>query len=196
MTNDDTHPLVKLALCPVHTDKPTLPILAASVPKVTCNLALQGAASMKDLPHIKPLQLADPTFHLQGKIDLLLGSNVMQHVLLTEARSGPNNEPQARDTIFGWAIFSQFMTNGANASIRANQSTIVEAIDTLLSRFWDVEKNLSYVSLLTPEEESVQKHLLQLMLALNIPLNDVHAWCDSEIVLYWLDGKNRKLKTF
>ena len=32
--------------------------------------------------------------------------------------------------------------------------------------------------------------------ALNIPLVDVHAWCDSTIVLSWLDGNPRHYKTY
>ena len=32
--------------------------------------------------------------------------------------------------------------------------------------------------------------------ALNIPLDQVHAWCDSTIVLSWLDGSSKRFKTF
>ena len=157
MTDNDSHPLVKLALCPVHPDKPVISMLAASVPKVAGDLPLQGAASVKDLDHIKPLKLADPTFHLPGKIDVLLGSNVMQHILLTEARSGLNDEPQARETVFGWAILGQFTPNSEKPLISAHQSNVEES-DALLSRFWDAEENLTRVSLLTNEEEAVQAH--------------------------------------
>ena len=82
----------------------------------------------------------------------------MQHILLTEARSGPNNEPQARETVFGWAIIGQFIPSSDKAIISVHQSTVEESIDALLSKFWDVEENLSHVSLLTNEEEAVQSH--------------------------------------
>ena len=32
--------------------------------------------------------------------------------------------------------------------------------------------------------------------ALDIPMHDVHAWCDSTIVLSWLDGNSKRYKTF
>ena len=32
--------------------------------------------------------------------------------------------------------------------------------------------------------------------ALEIPLSHVYAWCDSTIVLSWLDGSPRKFRTF
>ena len=40
MTDNDSHPLVRLALCPVHMDKPVISMLAASVPKVAGELPL------------------------------------------------------------------------------------------------------------------------------------------------------------
>ena len=35
---------------------------------------------MKQLPHLKDLTLADPTFDKPGRIDLLLGCNILQDV--------------------------------------------------------------------------------------------------------------------
>ena len=32
--------------------------------------------------------------------------------------------------------------------------------------------------------------------ALDIPLHDTHAWCDSTIVLAWLDGSSKRYRTF
>ena len=37
----------------------------------------------------------------------------------------------------------------------------------------------------------LSKLLTSIRLALDIPLNDVHAWCDSTIALTWLDGNPR-----
>ncbi len=56
-------------------------ISAAVVPKVTCDLPLQGAAGVQDLPHLKDLELADPTFYLPGRIDLLLGENHLEQTV-------------------------------------------------------------------------------------------------------------------
>ena len=30
----------------------------------------------------------------------------------------------------------------------------------------------------------------------NLPIDDVHAWCDSTIVLAWLDGASKRYKTY
>ena len=57
------------------------------MPKVTCDLPLVGATYLKNLPHLKNLELADPFFFQSGKIDLLLlGCNVFQDLLLVCCR--------------------------------------------------------------------------------------------------------------
>ena len=67
-----SHALVHVSLSPVQAPHQSLEISAALVNKVTCDLPLQGAAGVQNLPHLKDLDLADPTFYLPGKIDLLL----------------------------------------------------------------------------------------------------------------------------
>ena len=45
-------------------------IVAAAVPEVTCDLPVTAASSVKELPHLRGLQLADPQFHNPGKVNL------------------------------------------------------------------------------------------------------------------------------
>ena len=53
---------------------------AAVVPKVTCRLPVQGAAGVRRLEHLKYLSLADPSFDQPGRVDLLIGCNLLQDV--------------------------------------------------------------------------------------------------------------------
>ena len=89
---------------PLRASQPRLSLEAVIVPKVTCDLPLEGAKHLKDLPHLKDLDLADPVFYMPGKIDIMLGCNVYQDLLLSEFRKGSSDEPIARETIFGWAV--------------------------------------------------------------------------------------------
>ena len=73
--------LVTLTLSPIQVQRPQQPITAAVVSRVTCNLPLQGAPKIQDLPHFT---LADPTYHQPGKIDLLLGSDIVSQVLFPD----------------------------------------------------------------------------------------------------------------
>lgn len=57
---------VDVNLLPVNFNKPKLTLNASVVSKATCDLPLQGATSVKQLPHLKDLVLADPTFDKPG----------------------------------------------------------------------------------------------------------------------------------
>ncbi len=69
-----------------------------------CELPLTGANHLKDLVHLKDLELADPLFYKPGKIDVLLGCNVYQDLLLSSTKKGSSDKPVAVETIFDWAV--------------------------------------------------------------------------------------------
>ena len=82
----------------------TLQLKAAVVPIVTELIPAQEMAPIDDLPHLSGLELADPTFHIPGKIDILLGAKVFVDILTKQMVKGLDGEPAAMETIFGWAI--------------------------------------------------------------------------------------------
>ena len=82
----------------------TLQLKAAVVPIVTELIPAQEMAPIDDLPHLAGLQLADPTFHIPGQIDILLGAKVFVDILTKQMVKGFDGEPAAMETIFGWAI--------------------------------------------------------------------------------------------
>ena len=114
---------------------------------------------MKELPHIRNLPLADPTFDSPGKIDFLLGGDILPQVILPEMKTGASNTPMAWLTIFGWAIFGPFRHSKAQS--RSHQSCSNHFIHEdeesteLLKQFWEIEE----VPLTaTTEEEEAQLH--------------------------------------
>ena len=82
----------------------TLQLKAAVVPVVTAQIPAQEMAPVDDLPHLAGLPLADPTFHIPGRIDILLGAKVFVDILTKQMVTGGEGEPAALETIFGWAI--------------------------------------------------------------------------------------------
>ncbi len=50
------------------------------------------------------LHLADPRFANPGRIDLLLGVDVLVDALLPGRRIGPPGSPTALETHFGWVL--------------------------------------------------------------------------------------------
>lgn len=69
--------------------------------------------------HLNELQLADPLYYRQDKIDLLLGALVYSSILLGEVIVGPPGTPIAQRTIFGWTL------SGACGSSNAPKSLTV-----------------------------------------------------------------------
>ena len=139
-------------------------ISAAVVDKVTCDLPLQGAEGVQQLPHIKDLPLADPTFHQPEKIDLLLGEDILHRILLPDVRVGTTDHtPVAWKTVFGWAIRGPFIPNQQThqAATHVATPTVVDSINQLLTRFWEAEEPPSQEMLFTPEEEQAQNHYNQ-----------------------------------
>ena len=88
----------------IHSVTSSIPLSAIVVNKVACDLPLQGAVKVRRLPHLKNLELADPTFHRSGKIDLLIGGDAWADIMIQESKIGKAQEPIAQRTIFRWAI--------------------------------------------------------------------------------------------
>ena len=75
------------------------------VQTVTCDLPPEPILPVTDLPHLMGLQLADTTYHLPGRIDILLGADLAPQIMVKQIlRSGSKSEPIAQATEFGWAI--------------------------------------------------------------------------------------------
>ena len=99
-----------MTLLPMTSKPVAVNVTAAIVPKVTCDLPLHH---VRDMPHIKALNLADPTFHLPGKVDLILGCDVMPNIMLPNIMlpdhiTGPENVPMTLKTVFRWTVLGKY----------------------------------------------------------------------------------------
>ena len=93
-------------------------VQAAVISTVTGDIPAQETETVSHMPHLANLDLADPTFHLPGKVDILLGSEVYPQ-LMTQVPmvSGASSEPSALSTIFGWAIIGP-VKSATNSSLQ------------------------------------------------------------------------------
>ena len=130
--------------------------LAAVVQEVTCKLPLQGAS-----PHLKYLELADPTFHDPGKIDMLIGCDLIPEILMQNQITGPVGTPIAVQTIFGWAILGKYLPQQHTQTINLITPKEPGPVNDLLTRFWRVEEPPESTPMYTPTEELVQEHYLK-----------------------------------
>ena len=127
------HPMAKLTLSSSYNKDWSKEITIAGMDKVTRELPLQGASSVRELPHLKKLILADKHFDKPGRIDLLLGQNIWKQLFLPGRIKGPDDQPDAWHTVFGWTIMGTYTPDSHTGTLpaithlvsspEANQST-------------------------------------------------------------------------
>ena len=117
---------------------------------------------------VQGLNPADPLFHVPGKIDVLLGIDVLPGVLSTDSS---NSSILAVNTRFGHAFMGTYgdklpagvfpsainLTKGKEAE-ELPPTDPEDSTNDMLTRFWRVEEPAHPVSLHTAEEKKVETH--------------------------------------
>jgi len=62
---------------------------------------------VSNFKHIETLELADPTFYEPGTIDMLLGADIYDDILLDSKVRGVKGQPTAYETIFGYVLLGK-----------------------------------------------------------------------------------------
>ncbi|XP_058449149.1 uncharacterized protein LOC131429118 [Malaya genurostris] len=124
-------------------------------PKITAKLPLEifesEALSIPD-----NLVLADPTFNIPDRIDVLLGMDIYANVLESNRVPLLNGSPVMQETALGWVI-------GGNVEVKKPLVAAFvtnENLDNSLRRFWEIE-NCSAQSKFTMEENAAEQHFMQ-----------------------------------
>ena len=96
--------LTTVNISPLHNQK-NFQCRPAVVQTVTEKMPNKLLAPVHDFPHLLGLQLADTTFNIPGRVDILLGADIW---LQLQGQSPPitasASEPGAQDTVFGWVL--------------------------------------------------------------------------------------------
>ena len=145
VVNEPASPTTHITISSFYRKDWSAKVTAVITNKITGNLPRQAASSVRDLPNLQGLQLADPHFDSPGKIDLLLGADVMADILML---AGPKDTAKAMETVFGWAIMGAY---APDESTKARQALVQLAIEEpaaadavksttdALVRFWESE---------------------------------------------------------
>ena len=108
-----------------------------------------------NLGFTKDLKLADPEFGTTGRIDLLIGQDVLHEILKGGIINVSGTSLYAINTVFGWVIGgkcdSPDQAVTAHISCKANADNYTER---LLNAFWESEDLPSMVSGLSPKKQS------------------------------------------
>ena len=118
------------------------------IPKITNEIPTKpiDISLLRDVNH---LQLADPTFKVPGKIDILLGADVLEEVMLDNRIKG--NGVVIRESLFGWIVSGPVQKSESENSFPILTSTSLIAssscTEDLSSKYWELEsvpdKNIS-----------------------------------------------------
>lgn len=97
---------------------------------------------LKRLTHLQQLPLADPTFHVPGKLDLLLGAALWPFIIKENVVFGPQGTPTAMETSLGYLVMGEMlMDSSVSSQHHKNFCAILEEpkLDHLVQRFWSLE---------------------------------------------------------
>ena len=139
-------------------------VKATILPKVTPDMPRHNLQAVKELTHLKGLTpLADPSFHVPKRIDLLLDVDCLNEILLPEKRTGPTGTPSAWRTHLGWGIMGSYSPEQQTASrhslsVVASSTKEEVGLDSQLQRFWTQEAMVVGSMALSISEKAVELH--------------------------------------
>lgn len=102
--------------------------------------------------HLASLNLADRTYATPGKIDILIGADILHGIMLPEMRL-KENAPTAQKSLLGWVL--QGPTKATNQVQVITHASHQQPIPDL-SKFWEVEEVPNVSTMMTAEEQEVE----------------------------------------
>jgi hypothetical protein len=97
--------------------------IEALILKQITGLIPNSKVSLPDLSYLQHLQLADPNFNHPGEIDILLGAELSDKIIMEGRVAGPCGLPSARNSELGW-IVSGRVSNESGQQLISNVSTL------------------------------------------------------------------------
>lgn len=163
----------------IHPRGKSSPILTttAGILKSLTNYALCNDVSLVGLEHLSDLPLADPHPLDSDSIDIILGADLYNEIIL-DGVSKATNGPLAQNTIFGWVLtgpLSSTTTISRRITVQYCASSL--ALEQELRNFWEVEE-VSRPSPLNPEEQQCEAHFVV-----------THSRCADDRYQVWLPFK-------
>ena len=158
--------LTELDISPVLGPRKKIHCSPVVVKTVTGNLPGEPVNSVHHLDHMVGLQLADETYNVPGKIDILLGADLAPQIMVKQVlRSGTETEPMAQATLFGWVI-SGPATSSLTPTIHAANHAYLQPEEPLLTdvvqEFWATEEVPGDEELsLSTQEQQAESHYVQ-----------------------------------
>ncbi|KAL7724362.1 hypothetical protein ACLKA6_005826 [Drosophila palustris] len=133
---------MELSLGSVYGSKVKYKVIAYILPKVSKKMP-DRRVSVSNWPQLQHLCLADPNYFIPQGVDLLLGSDIYDELMLSDIHRGPNGSPIAQNTQLGYIVsgkVEQYAKSIGSHTIQVWRDDVSEELDNLLRKFWELEK--------------------------------------------------------
>lgn len=154
-----THGKVDCHISPLTNDSaPGLSTEAIVLKRIT---GYQPAAAVSPLVPEKcnHLQLADQTFNVPGRIDLLLGVDLFGDIFCGSKQRLGKDLPTAHSTIFGWVIMGPAPVTSTHYQNLSLLTSSESRLEITLNKFWESEEP-PLTPLPDPEDVICEKHFV------------------------------------
>ena len=139
---------------------PSIPLKAVILDKITGDLPGFHLSGVRNKPFLQGLPLADPNFDHPSRIDMLLGSDILDEIMLPGRRSSDDRTLHAWEAIFGWSIRDKCIPKPS--SQQDEPCLHFQAADLtrndLLKAFWQTEEAPLDLNRHTDEEQQALDH--------------------------------------
>lgn len=101
--------------------------------------------------HLNGLPLADPSFYVPDRVDILIGADIYPMIIQEGVKMGPPGTPLAQKTIFGWILTGEVdADNYTKPKVASLMNSVEVSFD--LQKFWELEET-PIKNILSKEDE-------------------------------------------
>ncbi|XP_060854866.1 uncharacterized protein LOC132932493 [Metopolophium dirhodum] len=140
-------------------------ITALVAPRITIDLPV-GKIDTSNWHQLQDVQLADPTFHLPGKIDILIGAELFYDIVQDGKQFVTEGAPIPQNSRFGWIvtggnnITKTDPTQTTTSVITCCTSTTHQRLESQIKNFWKIEE-VPRVTTMSKQDQLCEDHFLK-----------------------------------
>ena len=122
----------------------------------------KGECAENSWENLCSLQLADSNYHQPVRIDCILGADVYPAIILPGLRKGCSQQPVAQNTGLGWVVTDCTPINPTSRLPTCHSHfTTAASLDSILSRFWEIEEVDTPKFRLSQEDKACEAHFVR-----------------------------------
>ncbi|KAF0749640.1 Uncharacterized protein FWK35_00020469 [Aphis craccivora] len=141
------------------TNGKQMTLTALVSPKITVDLPTV-AVDVSQWTHLEQVELADPTFYVPNKIDLLIGAEYSLDIMLDGKIQGPKGTPSLHNSIFELIVCGKLSKLHNELSMFKSVTCCTTTVESLVNRFWELEE-VPRLTCMSEEDQQCEKHFVE-----------------------------------